>query len=70
MKAQRWSRGTTLLFSLTSALDGVADQLHAPAALPPGKKTGNHFMGRWVGPGTGAENLALHRDSIPGPSSP
>jgi hypothetical protein len=24
---------------ITSALDGVSDQLHAPAALPPGKET-------------------------------
>jgi hypothetical protein len=32
-KAQRWSRDITLL----SALDWVRGQLHAPAALPPGK---------------------------------
>ena len=28
---------TTALLSLTSALDGVGDKRHAPAALPPGK---------------------------------
>ena len=47
--------------SLTSALDGVGGQRHAPAALPPGKRAGNHSTGGWVGPGpvwTGAENLA------------
>jgi hypothetical protein len=30
--------------SLTSAV-GVGDQDHAPAALPPGKKPGTHFVG-------------------------
>jgi hypothetical protein len=28
--------------SLTSALDGVGGQRHAPAALPPGKRPGTH----------------------------
>jgi hypothetical protein len=27
----------------------VGGQLHAPAALPPGKKSGTHFIGGWVG---------------------
>jgi hypothetical protein len=27
---------------------GVCDQSHAPAALPPRKKAGNHCTGRWV----------------------
>jgi hypothetical protein len=36
-KAQRRSRVITLLFFLTSALDGVGGQHHSPAALPPGK---------------------------------
>jgi hypothetical protein len=37
--------------SLTSALDGVSGQLHAPAAFPPGKDpTGTHWVGGWVGP--------------------
>ena len=36
-KAQRGSRSTALLFTLTSALDRVCGQSHAPAALPPGK---------------------------------
>jgi hypothetical protein len=29
---------------------GVGGQLHAPAALPPGKRPGTHFTGGWVGP--------------------
>ena len=35
-KAQRGRRGRAIL-SLSSALDGVGDQRHAPAALPSGK---------------------------------
>jgi hypothetical protein len=31
--------------SLTLALNGVGDQRHDPAALPPGKKTGTHCAG-------------------------
>jgi hypothetical protein len=27
----------------------VGGQLHAPAALPPGKRPGTHFIGGWVG---------------------
>jgi hypothetical protein len=37
MKAYWGSRGIAR-HSLTSALDGVSGQLHAPAALPPGKE--------------------------------
>jgi hypothetical protein len=37
MDAQKGSRGTALLFFLTSALDGVGGRRQAPAALPPGK---------------------------------
>ena len=58
--------------SLTSALDGVGGQRHAPAALPPGKKPGTHCIGGWVGPRAGldrCEKSRPQRDSIPGPSS-
>jgi hypothetical protein len=34
--------------SLTLALDGVGGQLHAPAALPPGKRPITHCIGDWV----------------------
>jgi hypothetical protein len=54
--------------SLTSALDGVGGQRHAPASLHPRK---NQKEAGWA-PGlvwTGAENLASYRDSIAGPSS-
>jgi hypothetical protein len=39
----------------------VGGQLHAPAALPPGKTPRTHCIGGWWAPGpvwTGAENLA------------
>jgi hypothetical protein len=35
---------------LTSALCGVADQRHASAALPPGKRRGVHCIGGCAGP--------------------
>ena len=37
IKARKGNRSTALLFALTSALNGVGDQRHAPAALTPGK---------------------------------
>ena len=61
-------------FSLTSALDGVGDQRHGPAALPPGKDPVPIVQVAGWAPGqvwTGVENPAPSpRDSIPGPSSP
>jgi hypothetical protein len=41
------SSGIALL-SLTSALDGVGGQRHAPAALPP-ERPGTPCIGGWVG---------------------
>ena len=41
--------------SLTSVLDGVGDQRHAPAALPPGKRPGTHCTEGWVGPMAGLD---------------
>jgi hypothetical protein len=52
---------------------GVGGQNEAPAAFTPGKdpvpivqEAGWNQWTVWIG----AENLAPHRDSIPGPSSP
>jgi hypothetical protein len=59
--------------SLTSTLDGVGGQRHAPATLPPGKRAGARFIGGWVGPGDYLDGFGKsrpHRDSIPGPSIP
>jgi hypothetical protein len=58
--------------SLTSALDVVGGQRHAPAALPR-ERPGTHCTGGWVGPRVGPDRCGksrIHRDSIPGPSSP
>ena len=52
--------------SLTSALDWVGGQRHAPAALPPGKRPGTHCIGGWVGLRAGMDgygNARPHRDS-------
>jgi hypothetical protein len=35
----------------------VSGQLHAPAALPPGKSSGTHFIGGWVDPRASLEDL-------------
>jgi hypothetical protein len=43
----------------------VGGQLHAPAALPPGKRPGTHCIGGWVGPRAGldgCEKSRPHRD--------
>ena len=58
---------------LTSALDGVGGQRHAPAALPTGKRPSTHCIGGWEGPRAGLDGCGKfrppHRDSIPGVSS-
>ena len=44
---------------------GVGGQLHAPAALPPGKRPGTHCIGGWVGPRAGLDECGKsrpHRD--------
>jgi hypothetical protein len=58
---------------MTSALEGVSGQQHAPADFTSGKDPVPIVQEAGWAPGlvwTGAENLASHRDSIPGPSSP
>jgi hypothetical protein len=36
----------------------VSDQLHAPAALPPGETArGNHWIWDWVGPRAGVDDM-------------
>jgi hypothetical protein len=45
---------------------------HAPAVLPPGKRSDTHFIGDWVRPRAGLDGYGKsrpHRDSIPGLSS-
>ena len=40
---------------------GVGGQLHAPAALPPVKRPGNHCIGGWVGPRAGLDGCGKSR---------
>jgi hypothetical protein len=35
----------------------VCGQHHAPATLPPGKRSGIHFKAGWVGPGAGLNKV-------------
>jgi hypothetical protein len=60
--------------SLTPALDGLDGQRHAPATLLPREKDPVTIVQEagWAPDPfwTGAENIAPHSDSIPGPSSP
>jgi hypothetical protein len=58
---------------LTTALKGVRGQRHAPPLFTPGRNPVPFLQEAGCAPGpvwTGAENLAPHRESIPGPSSP
>ena len=43
---------------------GVGGQRHARAPLPPGKRSGTHFRGGWVGP---TDSLTGHGKSRPPP---
>jgi hypothetical protein len=40
---------------------GVSGQRHAAAALPSGKKSGIHCIGRWVGPRAGLDGCGKYR---------
>jgi hypothetical protein len=42
---------------LTSALDRVSGQFHSPAALPPEKAPGTHWIGCWVGPRASVDDV-------------
>jgi hypothetical protein len=47
--------------SLTSEIDGVGGQRHAPAGLPPGKKSLTHCIGGRVGPRAGLDGCGKSR---------
>jgi hypothetical protein len=50
---------------LTSALVGGRDQLHALVALPPGERaTGTHWVGDWVSPRAGLDDLRSENSLI------
>jgi hypothetical protein len=39
----------------------VSGQLHAPAALPPGKTPGTHWIGGWVGHRVGLDDVEMRK---------
>jgi hypothetical protein len=72
-KATQWERRYSSYSFLTSELDGVSGQRHAPAELCPGKGSpGTHWIGGWVGPRVGLDTeargkiLCLCGESNPG----
>jgi hypothetical protein len=67
------SGGIAVLFLQPRRYIGVGVQRHAPAALPPRKKSGTHSTAGWVGPRVGLDECGKsrhHRYSIPGLPSP
>jgi len=48
-----WEWRYSYTLSLTSVLDGDGCQIHAPAALPPGKGSGTHCTASLVSPRAG-----------------
>ena len=44
---------------------GVSGQRHVPAALTPGKNTGTHFTGGWVGLRAGLDGCGEEKISCP-----
>jgi len=72
--AHRGSRGIALLFLDHGTRRGEGSASHPGHSLPPHQKDPVPIVQEagWAsGPvWTGAENLAPHQDSIPGPSSP
>jgi len=58
---------------MTTALEGGQGSASRPAALYPRERPSTHCTGGWVGPRAGLNRCGksrLHRDSIPGQSSP
>jgi len=71
MKAMKAQYRYSFILSLTSALGWVVNATLRP--LYRREIPGTHSIGGWVTPGPvwmGAVNIALQRNSIPGPSSP
>ena len=70
--AHRVGGGIALLI-MTTTLEGVRGQQHAPAVLYPQERPSTHCTGSWVGPRAGLDRCGKsrpHRHSIPGSSSP
>ena len=43
---------------------GAGGQRHAPATLPPGKITGTHCTGGWMGPRAGVDGCGKSRPPL------
>jgi len=58
--------------SMTTTLEGVSGQQHAPAAFYPRERPGTHFTRGWVGPRAGLDGRKISSPPgfDPGPSSP
>ena len=56
--SRKGNRGIALM---TTALEGVRGQLHAPAALYPRERTDTHCTGGWVGPRAGLDSCGKSR---------
>ena len=56
--------------SLTSALDGVSGQRHAPVAIYPREKSGTHCIGGWLGPRAGLDGCGRSRPPPTGIRTP
>ena len=50
---------------MTTTLEGVRGQRHAPAAFYPRERTGTHFTGGWMGQRTGLDRCGKSRP-LPG----
>ena len=71
--AHRGSRGIALLFLDYGTRRGWVVSSTPRPHFSPGERPNTHCTGGWVSPRAGLDrcgNLAAHRDSIPGPSSP
>ena len=73
MKARMGSGGYSSTFSLTSSLDGVSLQHHAPAAFSAGNRIRIRCIGGWVDPRAVRDlygKSSFHQVSNAGPIQP
>jgi hypothetical protein len=65
LKAQAGENRYSSTLSLILALDGFCDQLHAPVALPPGRRPSTHCTERWIaGEKTSSPPLGVHPRTV------
>ena len=59
MNTHGGSRGITLHFLYPRRYEEMGCQRHAPSALPPEKRPGNHWSGGWVGLRAGLDGCGI-----------